>query len=49
MVAPGCRVTVAHGKDVLYHLVDSGVGVAPDVVEEGQSSYVQSPFCWKFS
>ena len=49
MVAPGGRVAVAHLENVHDHLVDCGVGVAPDVVEECQSSDVDESFCWKFS
>ena len=35
MVAPGSRAAIAHCKDVLDNLADSGVGIAPDFMLVG--------------
>ena len=48
MVAPGSRAAITHCKDVPDNLADSGVGIAPDVVEDSESSDMDNPFCWNF-
>ena len=36
MITPSCGATLTHFQDILDHLEDGGLRVAPDVVEECQ-------------
>ena len=46
MIAPCCRMAIAHSEDVLDYVEDGCVVVAPDVLE---GSDVDKPFHRKFT
>ena len=49
MITPSCGATLTHFQDILDHLEDGGLRVAPDVVEECQGVDVDYGLHRKFS
>ena len=49
MISPGGGVAAAHLQDVHQNGMDSGVRVAPDVVEDTECPDMEHCFYWKFT